>query len=116
MEDLFVLIQKNCKYFNKSEEEGGMYDINDVIDVNHIEIEDNKLILDNVTNDYFNRRKIMELENNKLILKYYEAGNFAELKNKTILAEGIDKFNVQKKGRLIYISFMKGGKLYNKCI
>ena len=115
IEQLFLIIEKNCSYFTKSEysEENNKAEY---VEVNHIGVANNKLVMEYELNGNFNRRKELLLENKELHLKYFECNDFAKVINNTIIARNIDSFSVKQKGNVIYLTIQKNGKVYRKLI
>lgn len=86
----------------------------EVISISNI---NNKLVINkgHDTDDSYEKRIIEESEGN-LLIKYYDSKNILDYKGRSTLIIKISDFNVISKGKLIYITFKKGGVIYTKCL
>lgn len=86
----------------------------DVIDISNV---DNKVVINkgNHTNVSYERR-IIEASEGNLLIRYYDCKDKLDYKGKSTLITKIDSFNVISKGKLIFITFKKGGVTYTKCL
>lgn len=77
----------------------------------------NKLVINKggFTDDSYEKRIIEESQGN-LLIKYYDSRDQLNYKGRSTLITNISKFNVISKGKLIFITFEKGGTIYTKCL
>lgn len=86
----------------------------EVIDISNI---NNKLVINKgyFTDSYYEKRIIEGSEGN-LLIKYYDSIGNLDYTGKSTLITKISNFNVISKGKLIFITFKKGGVNYTKCL
>lgn len=77
----------------------------------------NKLVINKgcFTDNSYEKRIIEESEGN-LLIKYYDAKDELDYKSRNTLITKISNFKVISKGKLIFITFEKGGGIYTKCL
>lgn len=86
----------------------------DVLDVSNI---NNKLVINKgyYTNGLYETR-IIEASEGNLLIGYYDSKGEELTGNRRTLIKKIKNFEVVSKGKLIFITFEKGGVTYTKCV
>jgi len=87
------------------------------LDVEHISNINNKVVISKgyFTDDSYEKRIIEELNGN-LFIGYYDSTEKEFTERKRTLIVNIKNFKVISKGKLIFITFEKGGVTYTKCL
>ncbi|SFU28621.1 hypothetical protein SAMN04487886_100155 [Clostridium sp. DSM 8431] len=121
-----IFISVNNIFIRCEESEMAENDINDLFinierflneeGVQKINSKDNKLIIYKGTLDKEYEKEVINKEADKIIIKYYDIRDFEYYNTYNTLAKKIDKFDIKRKGKILYITVSKGGKEYVKAL
>lgn len=125
---IIILLNTRNIYYNTIDKKLASNSVNEAfITIDNIRKDSNEVLIDENSNTVSFKKKvnqtdfllkILQVEKQSVIIKYYTAssGNSLFYDTKNEIISDIDSFNVLQKGKLIYIKVSKKGREFIMCL